>query len=636
MAKRRPPAVIDRGLPDKSLFFEDLTGGVDLIRSPSTLEPDRSQELLNFSLEEPGALTTVDGYALFTDTALSTGGGGNVIQGAERVYLDTTPVTMVAFEGGLYQVSDAGVFGSVLDTTRSASNQIYFPHNKSVVLVLDGANQPLISSDNTNFYKAGITAPAGAPTLGTSAGGSLLDSNTYEVTFTYVTSSAFDTELVHESNASPAATQAVSGANLTITVQGASSSDAKVDKVYVYARNTTTGQSLGRKVAEVANGGTWSTSFNTEPSELAATPPTTHDEPESFSYGVFFRNRWWTLHPTVKNRLHFSEVFEPQTWPADYYIDFPLVRGDELTTLVPLGDLLIIFGNTGVYILSGDTILDIDVRPALSYETGAFGPRAALRTEAGIVHSGVGGVFLFNGANDQNLGQDIERGWRDMTQNVAPAQLKLVAMAYRSSEKEVLVSVPRLYPTGAAGEYVLDLIRSRQVEHPAWARTDRSIRGYIPWSGNEPNSGNYGRLFSWPSTLGKLYEERTGTTLDGSDLTAVYKSPAHTTQFRETMLVHGFVEFLPSSGALTVELFVNGDIVSTQTINVAADVSVYGTAEYGISFYGGPGRRRVPLMFPLPADGTEFTFQFTYVGQNQFKLFSYGFGSVPEPVIRTL
>jgi len=41
-------------------------------------------------------------------------------------------------------------------------------------------------------------------------------------------------------------------------------------------------------------------------------------------------------------------------------------------------------------------------------------------------------------------------------------------------------------------------------------------------------------------------------------------------------------------------------------------------------------------MFPLPADGTEFNFKLTYVGQNAFKLFSYGFGSVPEPVIRTL
>ena len=41
---------------------------------------------------------------------------------------------------------------------------------------------------------------------------------------------------------------------------------------------------------------------------------------------------------------HFTQLFQPQSWPSSYYIDIPFERGDAIQALVPLGDSLLVFG----------------------------------------------------------------------------------------------------------------------------------------------------------------------------------------------------------------------------------------------------------------------------------------------------
>ena len=52
--------------------------------------------------------------------------------------------------------------------------------------------------------------------------------------------------LVFESNGSPSASQAVSGANLTIRVTLTASADPQVDTIYIYAQDVTAGESVRR------------------------------------------------------------------------------------------------------------------------------------------------------------------------------------------------------------------------------------------------------------------------------------------------------------------------------------------------------------------------------------------------------
>jgi hypothetical protein len=323
-------------------------------------------------------------------------------------------------------------------------------------------------------------------------------------------------------------------------------------------------------------------------------------------------------------------------WPVDYYIDLPLTRGDELASMVPLGDILTVLGETGINLLSAPTTLEMDVRPALSVETGAFGPRAAIVVEAGIVHAGGAGVYIFNGSQDVNVSADIQTGWRDLVLQMAPVFLGRIALTYQQRLAHVHVAVPRIYPLGIPGEYVLDLVRMKARGHEAWFTTDRNIGGFIPWNGNEPIVGNFGRIFTWPTLTGVINEDQKGAVRGPEPMRSLFTTAAHHTQFRETMMVYGYIEYQPADGTLTVDLFVNGRLINTQVFGVSAAVSVYGVAIYGAATYGALGRKKRALMFPLPADGTEFYLRLTYNGTSRFKLFSYGFGSVPEPVIRTL
>jgi hypothetical protein len=55
------------------------------------------------------------------------------------------------------------------------------------------------------------------------------------------------------------------------------------------------------------------------------------------SFGVVWKNRWWARSATVKNRIHFTQLFQPQL-AALFFLDIPFERGDEIRALVPMGD----------------------------------------------------------------------------------------------------------------------------------------------------------------------------------------------------------------------------------------------------------------------------------------------------------
>jgi hypothetical protein len=104
---------------------------------------------------------------------------------------------------------------------------------------------------------------------------------------------------------------------------------------------------------------------------------------------------------------------------------------------------------------------------------------------------------------------------------------------------------------------MLDLNRTREQSTPAWTTTDRTIGGYVHWDGNESTTGNRGRLFSWSDTIGKLFEESTGTTADGSDLVTDYEGPAFITGLPMARFLELYGEFQPTAGTFALEVLVD-------------------------------------------------------------------------------
>jgi hypothetical protein len=604
--------------------------GVDLRLSPTLLPPARASRLINYSLEEPGALVTRPGYVQFSTSSL----GAFRIQGGARVYLNTaiptaasTIFSLVAWQGGIYNLQDNGSWVSTTPSLMglTASGEIFFVQDRDLVAVFDSTTAAQKSTNGSSWTPFGINHPATPSTVSSKAGGSLSASE-FEINFTYK-----DRDLAVESNGSSVASTVTLGSTGAIEGQFPNSTQSHIDAIKVYARNKTAGETVRRYVSSFAmQVGVHSTFTITSSAWTSNDPePTDHDEPGIYSFGVVWKNRWWARDATRTNRLHFTQLFQAQSWPALFYIDIPFDRGEGIQALCPLGDTLMVFGATKIFLIVGQTSLDFEVRPTLASQDGALGPRAVCVLENGVVHAGAAGVWIFDGVSDRLLSFDLLPAWQDLVQNSAADALSRTCCTYHQPRKELRIGVARRYPSGAPGEWILDLSRSSG-NQTAWTSTDRDISGYIPWDGPESAAGNRHRLFSWDSTRALIWEESTGTTANSSNLTAEYHGPGLTLGAFRGRFIDLRGEYEPHGGALTEQGNVDGIDLPSQSITIGAGLAQYGSALYGTAVYAGAGRRQFYVPRPLNADGRTYVQKLTYSGKERFKLFNYHVGMVNE------
>ena len=614
--------------------ISDLSGGLDLRRSPTLLGPDRARVLRNYSLGSPGELVVRPGYTAFSATDL----GSTRAQGARRVYLGSTQFTLLAWGGQVYRPTDGGSLPStaIEYSTISESNDVFFPYDRTLVAVMDGANRPRKSTGDTTWTRMGLDASTGRSSASSLSSGSLSASE-FEFSFTYK-----DRGTGHESNVSTLVSTRTMGATGAMHLEIPNSSDGQTDAIVVYARNKTAGETVLRKATSGGVQGGASSTIRVESSAWSANDeaPTNHNPPEDYKFAAVWKNRWWAADADVGNRLHFTEIFQPQSWPTLFYINIPFERGDSITALVAQGDTLLVFGQSKVFLIIGQTSLDFEVRPSAGAQAGALGPRAVSAIENGVIHAAAEGVFIFDGATDKYLTHDIEPGWRDLVRNSPSSALALIDVVYHFPYKELRISVPRLYPRAAAGEWVMDLNRTRESETPAWADTDRPIGGYILWDGSEPVTGNRGRLLSWDSTGGRLFEESTGTSANSSNLTAEYEGPHLAAGLHRARFVDLHGEYEPHGGAFTVEMVVDNVSQGQMSIGIGAGLAQYNSTTYGSTAtstgptYGGAGRRKFYTPLPLGSEGRTAWLKTSYSGQEAFRQFTYAVGIVPEPAVR--
>lgn len=613
------------------LPVDDLSGGLDLRSTPTAMAANKARVLRNQSLEEPGALRVRPGYQQFSSGSL----GAARAQGGQRIYLSSYTFTMLAFGGALYRPTDSGAFGSIVDSTFSSVNQMFFPYDRDLVAAFDGARRPRKSSNGTLWRHMGLDASTGtAPTLSSRSSGGLSAAE-FEFGFTYK-----ERGQSHQSNISKLSTITL-GSTGAVEFAIPNSSDVQADAYVAYGRNKTAGESVLRKISSGALGSTagstgTNSTFRVDSSAWTANDeaPSDHDVPVAMAFGVVWKNRWWGKSATVGNRIHFTQLFQAQSWPASFYIDIPFERGDSITAIIPQGDTLLVFGQSKPFLIIGQTSLDFEVRPSAGAQAGAVGPRAAKAIEQGVLHASAEGGYIFDGATDRLLTQDIDPGWTDLVRNGSPTDIQLIDMVYHVPRKELRIAVPRLYPRGTPGEWVLDLDRTRRSGEPAWTDTDRTIGGYIVWDGNETTPGDRGRLFSWSDTAGTLFEESTGTTANGSNMSAEYEGPALATGLHRARVIDLHGEYEPHAGAFTVETVVDGvSQGGALSVPIGTGGATYdSTSVYDSALYAGSGRKHFVQELPLSAEGRTVVLKTAYSGMDSFRHFTYAYGIVPEPM----
>lgn len=603
-----------------------MTGGIDLRRSPTLMAPNRARTLSNYSLEEPGALVVRKGYVRASTGSLGSGRA----QGGQRVYLSSRVFTVLAWNGAIYNPTDAWVFGAAVHSTLSTANQVFFPYDREIVIAMDGANRPVFSTSGTGWFLLGIDQPSTGPTLSTHSSGAL-SSGEFAIAISHKHRGT-----AYESNVSAESTITISASTGAIGVTAPASADPKVDSFRVYARHKTPDQeSVLRYVSSAAIGSSVTITSSAWTSNDEA--PTTHGVPVAVRFGVFWKNRCWAPDPTVRNRLRFTELFLAQAWPDGFYIDIPFEKGDDITAVQPLGDTLLIYGQSGIFLVIGQTALDFEVRPSQGADNGQFGPRAGAKVEQASIHVGTDGIDSFDGGTDRSLEHDLGPAYADLTRNTSAANLERIAAIYHHTQKEALISVPRLYPSGAPGEWVLNLDRTRENEGvPAWSHTDRDIAFYMHWNGNEPTAGNRGRLFSMPSTSGIVYEESTGFSANSSNLVAQYEGPTLSLGLHRARVTGLHVEVEPHGGNFSAEVFTDNVSQGVIGFDIGAGLATYGTGVYGTALYGGSGRVKKYTPLPMAAEGHTVSLKTVYSGQEQFRWYGYAFDVVPEPEPRKM
>ena len=596
---------------------EDMTGGVQLHVSPTLISPDGAQQLRNWSLEEPGALITRLGHVQFSASAGSGRG-----QGGQRVYLSSHTFTLFAHNSTLYLVDDAGSKSTVLSGL--GSSDIHIQYDRDIVAVFDGSSNVKKSTDGSTWTRFGILAPSTGLTPSTLSSG-VCSSGEYAFAYSFK-----DRSLSYESNISSGSTIYLTGSTGAFHLQANSSlsNDPQVDAYVWYGKDITAGETVFRKISS----GTASTFRVTDTNWTAnAEAPTNHDVLAKASFGRVWKNRWWFVDPDVTNRLHFSELFLPQAVPATFFIDIPFERGDSIAAIEPLGDVLVVWGQSKPFLIIGQTSLDFEIRPSAGGIAGALGPRATAVVEQGIVHASAEGIHIFDGATDKLLSYPIDKAWRDNITGTAGAELQKTAVVYESRRKCIRVSAHRVYPYGTPGEWELNLNRTRINEREAWAPTDRNIGGYIHFDGNEPTAGQRGELVSWSDTNGTLFKESTGATANSSNLVATYQGPELALGLHRANILDLHVEYEPHAGSFVSELTTDGVSQGQIALQVGAALAQYGSAIYGTAVYGGSGRRKAYTPEPMSAEGRTATMAFTYQGQERFRVFTYALGILPEP-----
>ena len=119
---------------------------------------------------------------------------------------------------------------------------MFFPFDRDLVAVFDGANRPRKSSNGTLWRRMGLDASTGTAATLTSRSSGGLSSAEFEFGFTYK-----ERGQSYESNVSKTSTITL-GSTGAVEFSIPNSSDAQADAWVAYGRNKTSGETVLRKI----------------------------------------------------------------------------------------------------------------------------------------------------------------------------------------------------------------------------------------------------------------------------------------------------------------------------------------------------------------------------------------------------
>lgn len=227
--------------------------------------------------------------------------------------------------------------------------------------------------------------------------------------------------------------------------------------------------------------------------------------PLSSIIAIFF-NHVFAVDPATPNRMRFSDLDNPDSWPALSFIDVNSDDGDRITAYLVTRGRLYIFKEKSVWQLLGDSVSNFSLDgPRSSY--GAVNQEVVRQVGDLILFLSRGGVVAFDGAQSVVLSEKIDPDIRLINQQAID---QATAYVYRD---EYGLAVPYTPATTANQVLVFDSLRR------AWVRDVGINAGaFAVWSPSGIDT-----LISGGAGLPYLYEhEQDDRNDDGQPIDAWY------------------------------------------------------------------------------------------------------------------
>ncbi len=136
--------------------------------------------------------------------------------------------------------------------------------------------------------------------------------------------------------------------------------------------------------------------------------------PPAARYVALHQNRLWLASSSANpSRIWFSELLDPETWPALNFIDVAPDDGDRITGLIPVADVLVVMKGRSTWLLLGDSPSNFQVR-CVNPSLGSPAPRSLCNMDGKLVFASSRGVHLTDMTGFATMSERLRPTWESM------------------------------------------------------------------------------------------------------------------------------------------------------------------------------------------------------------------------------
>lgn len=233
-------------------------------------------------------------------------------------------------------------------------------------------------------------------------------------------------------------------------------------------------------------------------------------------YLVVHKNRLYIAgDPSNPSRLYMSDIGNPESFPSLNFIDIDTNDGDVITGIAEHLDSLVIFKERGIQVLRGTgpqnyTLVDSHQ----SHGTVSHWSIAQVMNQ--LFYLSRDGVYAFDGKSIHLMSDDIRGSVLGLNNNAAWNQQFLVNACGSEYKNKYWLSV-----TEGNGQTTNNRTYVYDITHKAWTRYDLSISCFSLFQ--SATSATYD-LYSGDVTQGFVYHQDTGTSDNGANINAYFKT----------------------------------------------------------------------------------------------------------------